>query len=438
MGMRDDLRMGAMMLAGRTALRAQATLGGDPLAKLLARGPKADPYPMYELARSRGDLHRSKLGVYVTASHELSNTILRETGFGVQSTEGRSRQQSTGAPPELSAVNPIEQSFLSFDPPRHTRLRKLVAPSFLPRSLRDRGERIEAIVDGFLDELAGRPCFDLISDFAVRVPIQVICDLLGVPGAEYPRFIRWGASVALSLDSTWTLGQYRRLRTSLEEMTAFFRELLAERRQRPADDVVSDLVRAQDDGDEPVSEQDLLATAELLLVAGFETTVNLIGNGALRLLHDDDARHWLLANPDRSADLVEEVLRFDPPVQHTMRLTHRPTTIAGTDLPADTGIAILLAGANRDPAVFENPDKFDPERPNNREHLAFSAGVHYCLGAGLARMEAAVALRALFERYPDLRAGGPVRHRRTRNIRGVLSLPVTGAQVKVNRKPLPA
>jgi P450-derived glycosyltransferase activator len=438
MGLRDDLRIGAMMMVGRTALRAQGTLGGDPLAKLLARGPRADPYPMYELVRKRGDLHRSKLGVYATASHELANTILRDSGFGVQSSQGMSRQEWQGTPREGEVINPIDQSFLSFDPPRHTRLRRLVAPSFTPRALRERSERIDKIVDGFLDELASRPRFDLIGDFAVRVPIQVICDLLGVPGAEYPRFIRWGASVALSLDSTWTMGQYRQLQASLTEMAAFFRALLAERRARPADDVVSDLVRAEAEGDEPVTESDLLATAELLLVAGFETTVNLIGNGALRLLHDDAAREWLLDNPDRAPDLVEEVLRFDPPVQHTMRLTHQPMTLAGMDLPADTGIAVLLAGANRDPAVFTQPDRFDPERPNNREHLAFSAGLHYCVGAGLARMEAAAALRALFERYPDLRASGPVRHRRTRNIRGVLRLPVAGDQVKVNRKPLPA
>jgi cytochrome P450 len=425
------------MAMWRTALHAQAAFG-DPLAKVLSRGPKADPYPTYELVRAHGDLHRSKLGVYVTASHELANTMLRDSGFGVQSSQGLTRDEWQGAAREGGIVNPIENSFLSLDPPRHTRLRRLVAPWFTPRALRDRTERIERIVDGFLDELADRDRFDLIGDFAVRVPIQVICDLLGVPDAEYPRFIRWGASVALSLDSTWTLGQYRRLRASLVEMSAFFRELLRQRRAHPADDVVSDLVRAEAAGGEPVTDTDLLATAELLLVAGFETTVNLVGNGALRLLHDADARDWLLANLDRAHDLVEEVLRFDPPVQHTMRITHRPTTLAGVHVPGDTGLVVLLAGANRDPAVFANPTKFDPERPNNREHLAFSAGVHYCLGAGLARIEAAAALRGLFQRYPGLRASGPVRHRRTRNIHGVLTLPVAGKQVKLNRRPLPA
>ncbi|HEX5400977.1 MAG TPA: cytochrome P450 [Pseudonocardiaceae bacterium] len=430
MAMRDDLRVGLTMFGWRTGLRFQAALG-DPLAKVLSRGPDAQPYPLYELVRDRGDLTRSKLGVHVTASHELANSILRDSRFGVQSSAGLSRDEwQSGPGQDRGPVNPIEHSFLSIDPPRHTRLRRLVAPWFTPRALRDRTERIEQVVARFLDELADRRQFDLIGDFAVRVPIQVICDLLGVPDSEYSKFLRWGANVALSLDSIWTLGQYRQLQASLVEMRAFFGDLLAQRRVHPTDDVVGELVKAESAGGEPVTEDDLLATAELLLVAGFETTVNLIGNGALQLLHNPDAREWLLANPDRAGDLVEEVLRHDPPVQHTMRLTHEPLTLAGVDLPADTGIVLLLAGANRDPAVFDRPAHFDPTRANSREHIAFSAGVHYCLGAGLARIEATVALRALFERYPALRAGGPIAHRRTRNIHGVLRLPVYGQPVR--------
>jgi P450-derived glycosyltransferase activator len=431
MTVRGDIRVGLTMAVWRAGLRAQAAFG-DPLAKLLSRGPGTDPYPGYERVRAQGELTRSKLGVYVTASHELANTVLRDSRFGVQSAAGMSRDEwQGGGAQELGdgprQVNPIDSSFLSLDPPRHTRLRRLVGPWFTPRALRDRTERIEQVVAGFLDDLADRDRFDLIGDYAVRVPIQVICDLLGVPDSEYTRFLRWGADVALSLDSTWTLGQYRQLRGSLTEMTAFFAELLADRRAHPADDVVSDLVRAEAAGGEPVTEDDLLATAELLLVAGFETTVNLIGNGAMQLLHNSAARDWLLANPNRAGDLVEEVLRHDPPVQHTMRIAHEPVMLAGAQVPTDTGVVVLLAGANRDPSVFAQPDRFDPERANSREHVAFSAGIHYCLGAGLARIEAAVALRALFERYPTLRAGAPV-HRRTRNIHGVLRLPVYGTQ----------
>jgi P450-derived glycosyltransferase activator len=435
MTVRGDLRIGLTMLTWRAGLRAQAALG-DPLAKVLSRGPNADPYSRYELVRAGGEVTRSKLGVYATATHEIANSILRDSRFGVQSSQGLGRDewQNGGDAGTVRAglVNPIDDSFLSLDPPRHTRLRRLVGPWFTPRALRERTERIEKIVNTLLDELADRDQFDLIGDFAVRMPIQVICDLLGVPDTEYPRFVRWGASVALALDSTWTFSQYRLLRTSLREMSEFFTELLAHRRAHPADDVVSELVRAEAAGGAELSTTDLLATAELLLVAGFETTVNLIGNGAVELLANPGAREWLLDNPDRVGDLVEEVLRHDPPVQHTMRIAHEPVSIGGVTIPTDTGVVVLLAGANRDPAVFEQPDLFDPTRGNVREHLAFSAGIHYCVGAGLARLEAAVALRALFSRYPDLRSAGRARRRRSRNIHGVLRLPVTGSAVRVD------
>lgn len=424
-----DVRIALTMFTGRVVLRLYGATG-DPLAKILSRGPNADPYPGYELVRAAGPISRSRLRVSVTASHDLVNSVLRDGRFGVRTASGQGRDEWSGgaAQHNPAMVNPIDSSFLSLDPPRHTRLRRLVAPWFTPRALRERTDRIERVVDRFLTELADRDRFDLIGDFAVRVPIQVICDLLGVPDSEYRRFVRWGADVAMCLDSTWTMAQYRQLRRSLTEMTAFFRDLLEQRRREPADDVVSDLVRAEAAGGEPVSETDLLATAQLLLVAGFETTVNLIGNGSLHLLRDDTARDWFLANLDRAEDLVEEVLRYDPPVQDTMRIAHEPVDLGGLTVPRDGGVVLLLAGANRDPDVFAHPDRFDPQRPNNREHLSFSAGIHYCLGANLARIEGAVALRALFERYPTLRAGTPV-NRRTRNIHGVRKLPVYGKPV---------
>jgi P450-derived glycosyltransferase activator len=424
--MSGDFRLGTTMFIWRAALQARNLLG-DPAARVLGRGPNTDPYQRYERVRTGGDLVRSKLGVYVTASHGLANSVLRDSRFGVQTSKGLGRDEwQVDGGKNAGSVHPIDDSFLSLDPPAHTRLRRQVAPWFTPRALRDRTERIEKIVARFLDDVADRDRFDLIGDFAVRVPIQVICDLLGVPDDEYPRFVRWGGVVALALDSTWTLSDYRRLRIALAEMSEFFTELVAERRKHPGDDVVSELATA----DDPLAVHDLLATVEILLVAGFETTVNLIGNGVLELLHNGAAREWLLAHPDRADDVVEEVLRHDPPVQYTMRLAHEPLMLAGTQLATDTGVVVLLAGANRDPAVFTDPDRFDPTRPNNREHLAFSAGIHYCLGAGLARIEAAVALRALFERYPDLRVAGSVKRRRSRNIRGVRVLPVRGRAVR--------
>jgi cytochrome P450 len=431
------LRFGLLMF--RSILRAHALLG-DPSAGVLTRGPNTDPYRIYERARAKGEISRSRLGMYATASHPIVNQILRDQRFGVRTANDGTRETFQG----LSygeAVHPIQESFLSLDPPTHTRLRKMVAPWFSPRALRARTERIEQVVDGFLDELSDRDEFDLIDDFAVRVPVQVICDLLGVPGEEYPKFIPWGAILGASLDDVRTVAEYRRLRGALTDMADYFTKLIEHRRAEPGDDLISELVAVGDTDptvldtvlDKHALHADLLASTELLLVAGFETTVNLIGNAVLALLREPDALAWFVANPDRADDLVEEVLRHDPPVQFTMRLAHEPVTVSGVSFKVDDPILLMLAGANRDPSVFAEPERFDPNRTNNRDHVSFSAGVHYCLGAGLARIEAEVALRALFARYPDLALAGRAKRRHSRNINGLLHLPVRGRAIrKVN------
>jgi len=422
-----DARIGMMMLAGRTMVRLHARRG-DPLAKVLSRRPGADPYPIYDEVRAAGPLSRGRLGMYVTASHEIANTVLRDPRWGVRSTENANRNElriAGGNPSNL--VHPIDDSFLSMDPPSHTRLRRTVGPWFTPRALSQRAERIDQIANEFLDELSTRDHFDLIDDFAVRVPIQIICDLLGISGADYPRFVRWGAEMAASLDGVWTMGQLKRLRVALVEMDRFFSEQITYRRENPGDDVISGLANSIE-GDQPTEQlrQDLVATAGLLLVAGFETTVNLIGNTVAALLRDPAAREWYRDNPGRSTELVEEILRLDPPVHQTLRIAHEPVELAGITIPKNAGLVILLGGANRDPAVFANPDEFDPGRTNNRDHLAFSAGIHYCLGAGLARLEAVSALRALFTRFPDPHAAGKIHYRQTRNIHGIRHLPLQG------------
>ena len=421
------LRFGLLMF--RSILRGHALLG-DTSAAILARNPNTEPYPLYERVRAQGEISRSRLRMYATASHSVVNSILRDQRFGVRTTDDLSRETFQGAGAgHGDAVHPIQESFLSLDPPTHTRLRKMVSPWFSPKALRLRSDRIEEVVNGFLDELGDREEFDLIDDFAVRVPVQVICDLLGVPGEEYPRFIPWSAILGASLDDIRTMTEFRRLRAALVEMANYFTDLIEHRRAEPGDDLISELVAAGDT-DPAVLHKDLLASTELLLVAGFETTVNLIGNDVLALLRNPDVLAWFVDHPDRADDLVEEVLRHDPPVQFTMRLAHEPLDLAGAHFRRDDPILLLLAGANRDPAVFGSPGTFDPTRANNRDHLAFSAGVHYCLGAGLARIEAAVALRALFTRYPNLALAGKPRRRHSRNINGMLHLPVRGTAVR--------
>jgi cytochrome P450 len=423
--MPSNAKNAALLFLGRTIMRAQA-LTGDPAARLFAMRPTKDPYSSYEAVRAQGTLVRSKMGMYLTASHELCNSLVRDHRFGVLPPGALSPVDSRAfAADGRVLVNPVEQSFLVRNPPDHTRLRKSVAPWFTPRALRDQVPTVERVVTEYLDEVGDRPTFDLVGEFAARVPIQVIADLLGVPSGDHASFARWGSALVNALDGVRDMGEMRALHSGLREFDAFLGDLVEHRRRHPGTDIVSTLV-AKDE----LSHDELLATTELLLVAGFETTVNLIGNAVLAVLANPAVRRRLVEDPDYAEKVVEETLRTDPPVQYTVRIPLEHVEVAGTKIAKGTPIMLLLAAANRDPAVFADPHRFDPDRPELREHLAFSSGIHYCLGAGLARIEGAAALRGVFGRFPDLRAAGPVRRRPSRIIRGALRLPVSTGVTK--------
>ena len=390
-------------------------LQGDLGAKLVNRQQAIDPYPLYEQIRARGGVIPSKLGILVTPSYEICNTVLRDGSFGVAPAKEFGE-------PDLGLgdlVHPLEDSFIFRNPPEHTRLRRIVSPLFTPHALHKREQRIEAIVNGFLDDLAGRDEFDLVSEFAARVPIKVICDLLGVPDAQHRKMTQWGVTLAVAIDGAGSMTQVRNLRTTIRELDDFLATMIEQHHRQPSEDVIDTML-----ADGTMTPQELLATSGLLLAAGFETTVNLIGNGVLALLANPEVRQRLIDDPSAADTIVEEILRLDPPVQRTARMALRDTELAGRPVKAGTLVLLLTAAANRDPAVFADPHRLDPDRPNARDHLTFSSGVHYCLGAGLARMEGAIALRALFRRFPDLRVAGPVRRRPSNTIRGPLSLPV--------------
>jgi cytochrome P450 len=316
-------------------------------------------------------------------------------------------------------VNPLQRSFLVRNPPDHTRLRKHVGGWFTPRALRQQMPAIERVIDDFLDRAEEKRTFDLIDDFAKRVPVQVIADLLGVPASDHESFIRWGSALVDSIDGTRDMKQLRTLQNTLREFDEFLGGLIEHRRREPGNDIVSELV-AHDD----LALDDLIATTELLLVAGFETTVNLIGSATLAVLGHPEVRAKLLAEPDYADRVVEETLRWDPPVQYVVRVPLEPVELNGRRLSVGQPLMMLLGAANRDPAVFADPHRFDPDREDVGRHLAFSSGIHYCLGANLARMEAAAAVRALFRRFPGLRAAGPLIRRPSPAIRGALHLPV--------------
>jgi hypothetical protein len=237
------------------------------------------------------------------------------------------------------------------------------------------------------------------------------------------QFLRWGAAAAPTLDLGLTLRRYAVTEVAIRRSNAWMRGHLRRLREEPGDDLLSRLVHVED-GEARLTEDELVATAGLLLAAGFETTVNLIGTGSALLIAHPDQREFLGNDPHRWRNAVEEILRYDSPVQNTGRICRTATEVAGRRIRANQVVSVLIGGANRDPAVFEDPDRFDVTRANAREHLAFSGGVHYCLGAALARLEGQIALQALFSRYPDLALAGEPHRRSTRILRGYDALPV--------------
>ncbi|MFC7591744.1 cytochrome P450 [Nonomuraea antimicrobica] len=385
-------------------------LGFDPFDREFLR----DPYARYREMSARGALFRTPGGLLVATTHELCSTLLRDPRFG----------RGPGGGPNRDPGQPVE-SFLWMDPPDHTRLRALVSRAFTPRMIERLRPRVEAVTAELIDALPEEA--DLVEGLAYPLPVTVISEMLGVPQEDSERFRGWSEILARGLDPMLTDDLVSETGRAGREFRDYFRELAALRRRRPGDDLLSALTQVRE-----LTEPELLATCVLLLVAGHETTVNLIGNGVFHLV-----RHGLLGHAaQRPKQVVEEVLRYDPPVQLTSRVALEDAELGGVAVPKGAPVLAVIGAANRDPAVFPDPERFDVTREPGR-HVAFGLGIHFCLGATLARMEGEIALSALASAAPGLElAVAAPPYKANVVLRGPARLPVrlrrTGARVTVS------
>jgi cytochrome P450 len=397
---------------------------GDPVARLLRPAAKADPYPLYASLRRRG-LDRSSLGIWATASHGTAASILRDPRFSSSPVHQPGYRPPAYRDGDPRAGLPVAD-LLTMDPPDHTRIRRLVSSAFTRKAIADLEPWIRDLTGRLLDEVYAAAGFDLIDALAFPLPIAVICHLLGVPAEDQASFRLWGHDVAATLDPQTAEGGESQSRSSELALTAYLRDLVDKRRADPDDSLLSALVAVEEEGDR-LSPGELVSTALLLLVAGFETTVNLIGNGTVALLGVREDWQRLGEDPSLVPVAIEELLRYDSPVQMTSRTATEDVDVGGVVISKGESVIVAIGGANRDPGVFERPDRLRVDRPNASRHLAFSLGIHHCLGAALARLEGRIAIEELTRRYPALElAGTPVR-RELLVLRGFESVPVRAA-----------
>lgn len=382
-----------------------------PFARLRFAPGRQDPYPIYEQIRAEGSFITTPMGNLATVDHAVCKEILRSRRWGVQP-EGQ-------LPPQ-----DFDLSFLDRNPPDHTRMRRIVAPAFSPRRITELRAGVEKAVDGLLDDADARGELDLIEAFASPLPIAVISDLLGVPDADTAAFSRYGAALGSALAGLRSMRHARDVFAADRAIEKLFLDLFELRRREPQDDLVSEIVAAEARGE--LAPAEMVPMCSLLLIAGFETTVNLVGNAVNALLDHPDQWAALVADPELAHAAIQETLRYDPPVHRTARVSFDDTELAGTAIASNRWVNVLIGGANRDPAVFADPDVFDITRTDGGDHLAFSSGIHHCVGRPLAELEATVAIQRLAERMPRLHRAGAVRRRNSTLIRGPLVLPVAG------------
>ncbi len=398
----------------------------SPLFDPFAPGFTDDPYPQYAALRAQAPVYQHPFGFWLLTRYEDVSWLLR-AGLSVDDrnvADGPFRQlrdQMYGD--QLPGADRL--SMLDRDPPDHTRLRRLVSKAFTPRAIQALRPRITRLVDDMLDAAAGQDRVDLVDALAFPLPFAVIAEMLGTPPADHVRIRQLSGTVVRSLEPVADPALAAAIAAADAELTAIAAEMIAWKRSNPADDLLTGLIAAEDDGD-MLSDEELIAQTLLLYIAGHETTVNLIAGGTLALLRNPEQLALLTSNPALAESAVEELLRYDSPVQASRRITVEPVTINGTTIPTGTFVMASLGSANRD-EFFWGADAAEVRlsRDNAHRHVSFGAGPHHCLGASLARLEASIAFARLATRFPGLTLDGEVVWNGRINLRGPAQLPVS-------------
>jgi cytochrome P450 len=391
---------------------------------------REDPYVFYKMLRDNTPRLRTDFGLWFLTTHVDASAALRDPRNSSDEKHSKLYEAFMQQAREEDRASMIDafRTMLFMDPPDHTRLRGLVQQAFTPRMVEQVRPRAQQLIDELLDNaIEADQSMDVIEQVAYPLPVTIICELLGVPVADHAQFADWSRALSRAIDPSplRTPELEREIETAALAFAAYFDALVTERRASPGDDLLSALITTEAEGDR-LDADELFGTALLLLIAGHETTVNLIGNGLLALLRNPDEFRRLVDDSGLARTAVEEALRYDSPVQMNQRVALEPFTLSGGEV-VDAGdqMIVMLAAANRDPAVFPEPDRFDAGRVDARRHLAFGGGIHHCLGAALARVEGEVALSTLVRRLPDMELAGTPERRPNFTLRGLAHLPVT-------------
>lgn len=385
---------------------------------------RANPYPFYDALRAQEPVHFTPLGTVVLTRYDDIGWTLRSADFSrdIEANAKESSDPTMRAKRERRRSRSGAKSILNLDPPDHTRLRRLVSKAFTPTAIERLRPRIQSLVDSALDAAAARGGLELIDDIAFPIPFQVISDLLDMPTDRADELRDWSQVITLALEPTSTLEDLDRTDAAIAELVPYLIGVINDRRRHPGDDLLSSLLAVEDDGD-TLSIEELISFVVLLYIAGHETTVNLIGNSVNALLaHPDQLAFWC-RHPQGANTYVDELLRFDGPVQQTVRVPMVPVTYETSSGPITiepgTVVTTVLGAANHDPRMFEMPHRLDLSRTNASRHMAFAAGIHYCLGSSLAKLEAEIAVGSLITRFPTMTPVGDISWRDRLTIRGV-------------------